>query len=38
MYILKQLLTYLRITNKRVGLLVNFNTNDITQSIKRVVL
>ncbi|MBQ8720840.1 MAG: GxxExxY protein [Paludibacteraceae bacterium] len=34
----KQLLTYLRITNKRVGLLVNFNTNDITQSIKRVVL
>jgi GxxExxY protein len=33
----KQLLTYLRITKKRVGLLVNFNTDDISRSIRRVV-
>ena len=33
----KQLLTYLRITRKRVGLLVNFNTDDIVKSIRRVV-
>ena len=33
----KQLLTYLRITKKRVGLLVNFNTDDISKSIRRVV-
>lgn len=31
----KQLLTYLRITKKRVGLLVNFNTEDIVKSIHR---
>ncbi len=33
----KQLLTYLRLMDKRVGLLVNFNTDDILTSIKRVV-
>ena len=33
----KQLLTYLRLMNKRVGLLVNFNTDDIMTSMKRIV-
>ena len=33
----KQLLTYLRLMDKRVGLLINFNTDDILTSIKRVV-
>ena len=33
----KQLLTYLRLMNKRVGLLVNFNTDDILSSMKRIV-
>ena len=33
----KQLLTYLRLMNKKVGLLVNFNTNDIMTSITRIV-
>lgn len=33
----KQLLTYLRITKKRVGLLVNFNTEDIVKSTHRIV-
>lgn len=33
----KQLLTYLRLMNKRVGLLVNFNTEDILSSMKRIV-
>jgi GxxExxY protein len=32
----KQLLTYLRLLNKRVGLLVNFNTDDLKSSIKRI--
>jgi len=32
----KQLLTYLKLSNKRLGLLVNFNTDDITTSIKRI--
>ena len=32
----KQLLTYLRLMNKKVGLLVNFNTDDILTSIYRV--
>ncbi len=31
----KQLLTYLRLTGKRLGLLVNFNTVDISRSIYR---
>lgn len=33
----KQLLSYLRLTGKRVGLLVNFNTDNILTSIIRVV-
>lgn len=33
----KQLLTYLRLMDKRVGLLVNFNTDDILTSIKCIV-
>ena len=33
----KQLLTYLKLTNRRVGLLINFNTSDFKQGIKRVV-
>ena len=32
----KQLLTYLRLMDKRVGLLVNFNTDNILSSITRV--
>lgn len=32
----KQLLTYLRLMNKRVGLLVNFNTSDILTAITRI--
>ena len=31
----KQLLTYLRIANKHIGLLVNFNTDDINEGIFR---
>ena len=33
----KQLLTYLRLMDKRVGLLVNFNSSNIIESIKRIV-
>ena len=33
----KQLLTYLKLTNKQVGLLINFNTLSLTDGIKRVV-
>jgi GxxExxY protein len=33
----KQLLTYLRLMNKKVGILVNFNTDDILSSMKRIV-
>ena len=33
----KQLLTYLRLMDKRVGLLVNFNTENILTSTKRIV-
>jgi GxxExxY protein len=32
-----QLLSYLKLLNKRVGLLINFNTPRVTQGIKRVV-
>ena len=32
----KQLLTYLRLLNKRVGLLVNFNTDNILSAMERV--
>ena len=31
----KQLLTYLKLTNLKLGILVNFNTYDITKSIIR---
>ncbi len=31
----KQLLTYLKITGKKLGMLVNFNTDDISHSIYR---
>jgi len=34
---LKQLLTYLKLTGKPVGLLVNFNADDINKNIKRLV-
>ena len=33
----KQLLTYLKLADKRLGILVNFNTDNILESIKRVV-
>jgi len=33
----KQLLTYLRLLDKRLGLLVNFNTSNIRESIRRIV-
>ena len=33
----KQLLTYLRLMGKKVGLLVNFNTDNILTAIKRIV-
>ena len=33
----KQLLTYLKLMNKRVGLLINFNVCDIMDGIKRMV-
>lgn len=33
----KQLLTYLRLLNKHLGILVNFNTDDISSSIRRVI-
>lgn len=32
----KQIATYLRLTNKKIGLLVNFNTLNILDDIKRV--
>lgn len=32
----KQLLTYLRLLNKKVGLLINFNTDNILKSIYRI--
>ena len=31
----KQILNYLRLTNLRLGILVNFNTDDILKSINR---
>lgn len=33
----KQLLTYLKLADRRLGILVNFNTDKIDQSIKRIV-
>lgn len=32
-----QLLTYLRMTNRRLGLLVNFNVSRLTDGLKRIV-
>ena len=32
----KQLLTYLRLMNKKVGILVNFNTDDVLGSMSRI--
>ena len=34
----KQLLTYLKIANKHLGILVNFNTDDINSNIIRKIL
>ena len=33
----KQVLTYLKLTNKKLGLLINFNTDDLSGSIHRLV-
>ena len=33
----KQLLTYLKLTNRRIGLLINFNENNLKDGIKRVI-
>ena len=33
----KQLLTYLKLANKPLGILVNFNTDDLTKSIQRII-
>ena len=33
----KQLLTYLKLSDKRIGLLINFNVKDLMDGIKRVV-
>jgi GxxExxY protein len=33
----KQVLTYLKLTELKLGILVNFNSSDISQSIKRIV-
>ncbi len=33
----KQLLTYLKLSDKKLGLLINFNTADMNDSIKRIV-
>ena len=33
-----QLLTYLRATNKRIGLLINFNVDLLKKSIKRLII
>ena len=32
----KQVLTYLKLADKRLGILVNFNTDNILDSIKRI--
>jgi GxxExxY protein len=33
----KQLLTYLKLTGKKLGILINFNSSDLKDSIKRIV-
>ena len=32
----KQLLTYLKLSDKKLGLLINFNSSDMNDSIKRI--
>ena len=32
----KQLLTYLKLTNKKLGLLINFNSTNLKESIRRI--
>ncbi len=34
----KQLLTYLKLSEKKLGILVNFNTDNIEASIKKIVI
>ena len=34
----KQLMTYLKITNKKVGILVNFNVDDLSEGIHRIAM
>lgn len=33
----KQLLTYLKLSNKEIGILVNFNSADINENTKRII-
>lgn len=33
----KQLLTYLKLTDKKLGLLINFNASDLQENMKRIV-
>jgi hypothetical protein len=33
----KQLLSYLKLTNRKLGLLINFNTTDLKSSIIRII-
>lgn len=33
----KQLLTYLKLANKEIGILVNFNSDDINENTKRII-
>lgn len=33
----KQLLTYLKLSGKKLGILVNFNTSDMKSNIKKIV-
>ena len=33
----KQLLTYLKLSNKEIGILVNFNSDDIIENTKRII-
>lgn len=34
----KQLMTYLKIANKKVGILVNFNVDDLSEGIHRIAM
>jgi GxxExxY protein len=33
----KQLLTYLKLANREIGILVNFNSDDINENTKRII-